>query len=186
MTTPPIPGEPMRARLRAATENSHAALDAKLEPLFDRGAKGYSEFLRISARGVLPLERALEEAGVGMILPDWALRSRASALRKDMAELGIPAPPSEDVRLPSDEAYLFGILYVLEGSRLGAKLLTQRVDVSGDERMRAASRYLRHGEGVDLWQTFLERLEANRSVRAAPDRAIKGALAAFAAFDPLL
>lgn len=186
MTTIPIPdsGEPVRARLYDATESSHAALDAKLVPLFDQGLKGYCEFLRISAQGVLTLERALEEAAVGAILPDWAERSRTKALHADMASLGIAPPPVMDVRLPRDEAYLYGVLYVLEGSRVGGKLLARRIDESADSRIRAATQYLRQGEGVDMWRTFLARLEASEAVKAAPDRAIRGARAAFAAFDP--
>ncbi|MGE0094089.1 MAG: biliverdin-producing heme oxygenase [Alphaproteobacteria bacterium] len=174
----------MRARLYAATESSHVALDAKLVSLFDQGPDGYAEFLRMSAQGVLTLERGLEAAGIAATLPDWALRARAASLLTDMTALGVAVPPMLDVRLPREEAYLYGVLYVLEMSRLGAKRLARRVEDMADARIRAANRYLNHGEGMDLWQTFHERLEASQAVRAAPDRAIKGALAAFAAFDP--
>jgi len=174
----------MRARLRAATETSHDALDAKMAAMLDRGSSGYVEFLRVSAQAVLPLEEALKAAGVASILPDWRERSRGAALRADLAALGVIAPPAMAVRLPREEAYLLGVLYTLEGSRLGAKLLAGRVEAAADASMRNAVQYLRHGEGRDFWQTFLVRLEASQAARDAPDRAIRGALATFAAFDP--
>jgi heme oxygenase (biliverdin-IX-beta and delta-forming) len=186
MMTPSDSDETVRASLHAATEASQVALDTKLAPLFDQGLSGYAEFLWISAQGVLTLERGLEAAGVAAFLPDWPSRARAAALLSDMAAVGVAVPPAMEVRLPREEAYLYGILYALESTRLGAKLLVQRVDESGDDRIRAASRYLRHGEGMDLWRTFLERLEASRGAHATPDRAIRGALAAFATFDPSL
>lgn len=184
MTTQSNSDETILARLRAATETSHAALNAKLTPLFDQGLKGYAEFLWISAQGVLTLERALEAAGVATILPDWASRSRAAALRADMTALGIAGPPAMDVQLPREEAYLYGVLYALECARPGARLLAWRVDVSEDARIRAASRYLHHGEEMDLWRTFLDLLETSAAVKAAPEQTVKGARGAFAAFSP--
>ncbi len=174
----------MRARLRAATENTHDALDAKMAALFDKGLPGYREFLLLSAGAVLSLEAALETAGVAAILPDWSERSRGAALRADLAALGIAVPPVMAIRLPREEAYLFGVLYVLEASRPDAKRLAARAEANADPRVRDAVAYLRHGEGQDLWQSFLERLESSKAVRDAPDRAIRGALATFAAFDP--
>ena len=78
--------------------------------------------------------------------------------------------------------FLFGVLYVLEGSRLGARLLTRQILASGDPHLRRATRYLRHGEGKPFWQTFLARLESSIAVRRSPERAVAGAVAAFACF----
>ena len=68
-------------------------------------------------------------------------------------------------------------------SRLGAKVLTRTVLTGATERMRAATRYLRHGEGRRrLRPTFLERLESSLAVKRSPHAAIAGARAAFARF----
>jgi heme oxygenase len=76
------------------------------------------------------------------------------------------------------------MLYVLEGSRLGGKLLLRRALADPDPRIRAATRYLAHGDGSGLWQAFLERLEASAAVARSHDAAIAGAREAFALFAP--
>jgi hypothetical protein len=43
-------------------------------------------------------------------------------------------------------------------------------------------RYLRHGEGLPLWPTFVEQLESSAAVRRAPADAIAGAHTAFGWF----
>jgi heme oxygenase len=131
---------------------------------------------------VYPLERALHAAGVARVLPDWSDRARSEALRADLAALDVPEPEAADAPALRGEAYLFGVLYVLEGSRLGAKLLTRQILSDASARMRRATRYLRHGEGKPLWQTFLERLETSAAVKHSPEQAIAGACAAFSCF----
>src|SRR5688572_6296429 len=113
----------IRDRLRNASAASHAAVDARFAPLLDGGEARYSEFLVASAAGVIPLETSLEAAGVAIYLPDWAARSRASALRADLRDFG--RAPAEGERVPAlrGEAMVYGALYVLEGSRLGARVL---------------------------------------------------------------
>jgi heme oxygenase (biliverdin-IX-beta and delta-forming) len=72
---------------------------------------------------------------------------------------------------------------VLEGSRLGGKLLLRRALGHPDVRVRAATRYLSHGAGRNLWSSFLVHLEASSAVVTAPDEAVAGARAAFALFS---
>ena len=85
-----------------------------------------------------------------------------------------------------DEAEAFGVLYVLEGSRLGGRILAKRASESADAKVRSATRYFRHAEKAGHWQSFLARLEKSDAVRAAPERAGAAALAAFAAFEAAL
>jgi heme oxygenase len=147
------------------------------------GLSGYIDFLRASAAAVLPLEQGLAAARVHEILPDWDARARATALRGDLAALGVRAPIAHmEVPAVGGEARQFGMLYVLEGSRLGAKMLARNAQASADPRIRAATRYLRHGEGQRFWPSFLERLEASAATAQAPHEAVAGALKAFALF----
>lgn len=172
----------MRALLRGSTAGLHAAVDARFAPLLSCGEAGYRSFLLASAAAVLPLEQALLPAGVGSLLPDWTRRTRTAALRADLADLGVT-----DVALPpppplAGAARVFGALYVLEGSRLGARLLVPDLLAGGNTRVQAATRYLRHGEGHRLWQSFVAHLESSRPVRERSDEAIAGARMAFALF----
>jgi heme oxygenase (biliverdin-IX-beta and delta-forming) len=167
----------MRSLLRAATMGLHAVVDARFAPMLDAGEAGYRSFLLATAAAVFPLEQALLAAGVESLLPDWTRRTRAAALRADLTDVVLAtAPPL------AGAARMFGALYVLEGSRLGARLLVPDLLAGGSARIRVATRYLGHGEGHRLWQSFLAHLESSRPVRECPDEAIAGARMAFALF----
>jgi heme oxygenase len=167
--------------LRSATAADHADVDRRFSALIAQGHSGYSEFLRRSAAAIGPLERALVDGCVEAVLPDWQERSRAAALREDLADLDLAWPAETGQQPLTGEALQFGVLYVLEGSRLGAKVLVRRL-LGGPNRPAHPVRYLRHGEGRPFWQTFLKRLEASVAVRRAPAEAIAGARTAFARF----
>jgi heme oxygenase len=171
-----------RPLLRAATSELHSRVDAALSGSFDTDLDAYIAFLKSLARGVLPLERLLEQSRVECLLPDWPRRRRAPALLRDLAAFDATPPPSADKPSPDGEAWLFGALYVLEGSRLGGKLLLKRVQANPDPRAAAATAYLGHGAGGSLWPSFLERLEASDAVAEAPHKAVAGARAAFGLF----
>jgi heme oxygenase (biliverdin-IX-beta and delta-forming) len=172
----------IRHLLRSETATDHANVDARFSALIDLGTAGYGEFLRLSAAAICPLEQALLEGKVECILPDWEERSRRAALRADLADFGIADPTLAQRPSLGEEAHQFGVLYVLEGSRLGARVLARRLLASANLPAPCAVRYLRHGEGRPLWQTFLERLESSAAVRRSPTDAIAGARTAFAWF----
>lgn len=176
--------KPVRLRLREATASLHAHVDEYMGSFLRQGREGYAQFLAASARAVLPLERALLDAGVAQVVPDWPVRSRSAALLADMSTLP-DAPPSyddyEDARL-REEAYMMGVLYVLEGSRLGGRVILRMVEAQPIRGHGVTTHYLSHGQGLQLWATFLESLEASAEVRRNPDLAIGGATAAFKLF----
>jgi len=137
---------------------------------------GYADFLRAQARVLLPLEAQMERAGVERVLPDWELRRRSDALRRDLESLKTPSFPAVVPSLQSGSE-LLGAAYVLEGSRLGARVMRSRV-VQG-----LPTAFLDHGEGLRLWQSFLPVLESNADVRRDPDAAAAAAKAVFGLFE---
>jgi heme oxygenase len=168
----------LRHRLREATSADHARLDATLSALDLQSRDGYRVFLEINAAALWPLEEALVRSGVTRLFPDWHRRSRRAALMRDLRQLdGAIRPLPDPARM--DEAAIFGTLYVLEGSRLGARFLVRSVAASPDPLVAATTAYLRHGEGEGLWPAFLTLLEQH-----APDhdRAVAAAKRAFALF----
>jgi heme oxygenase len=182
------PTRPIRDILREATAEHHAAVDRRFAPLMAQGTSGYVEFLLASAAAVIPLERALTARGVDRILPGWPGRTREAALRQDLEALEVLATLGATRRLdeaPPDiggEAHQFGILYVLEGSRLGGRILARGVHAHPDPHVRSATRYLRHGENDRFWLSFLSALEASQATRCAISDAVAGAQAAFTMF----
>ncbi len=150
----------VREHLRSATSALHAHVDRRASEMRLETAPGYARFLLTQASVVCPLEDALERARIARLLPDWKERRRGGALSADLREIGANCIPARPPVFKSDAA-LLGALYVLEGSRLGARVILSRVSSS-------ATRYLRHGEGRRLWPTFLEVLESNEDVRRHP------------------
>ncbi len=183
MPTIPSSTQPSARRiLRTATAHLHAEVDARFAGSFDGSLADYTGFLSAMAAVLLPLERALERASVHMTVPDWDERRRAFLLLDDLQGLGATPPRELDPPSVEGEARQLGVVYVLEGSRIGGKLLLRRALGHPDARVRTATRYLSHGAGRDLWSSFLLRLESSPAVSSAPDEAVAGARAAFALF----
>lgn len=168
----------LRQQLRAATAPLHEAVDEAFAGFRLDSRTGYVRFLCAHWRAVQPLECCLEQAGIDRLLPDWSQRTRRMALSADLERLEVEPPtPLPAPRITSLEG-IWGAVYVLEGSRLGARVLSRRVDC-GDRPAPLA--YLTQGADRSLWPTFLERLEtAGPPAFGAP--LLAGAEAAFALF----
>jgi len=175
----PIPG--IRDRLRQATAQAHRELDARLGALDLGRLQGYRRFLEISAAALLPLEAALEAAGVAAIFADWPWRSRRAAIATDLARVGGSLRVFESEPTLTRNA-MFGTLYVLEGSRLGAKYLLRTVTLSADPAISLATAYLGHGAGQHFWQSFVHALEHAPFMPGDEAEIIAGAHLAFSTF----
>ncbi|WP_201799955.1 biliverdin-producing heme oxygenase [Andreprevotia sp. IGB-42] len=145
--------------LRSATAALHAELDDLLSSDAFAGVAQYRRFLAAQAAALVPLEAALEAAGIDTLLPDWPARCRRFVLQADLAQLGeVPGAPDAPPQIAAD-ASRWGYAYVLEGSRLGARLLSRQLEASGNPALQAAGSFLQHGSGQPFWQTFLTGLE---------------------------
>lgn len=148
----------LRAVLRRDTADAHARLDVLVTRLDLTDRADYLTFLQIHAAVLLPLERWLADNGVAEVLPDWPSRARSAALLDDLHRLGAqparPAMPMADGALSFDNARAVksGIVYVLEGSRLGGRLLFKQVQSAAD--LPAA--FLNHGVDQKLWASFTQ------------------------------
>ena len=169
----------LREHLRAATSEAHAALDAVAGGMGLATRAGYGAFLSASAAGLAPLELALEQGGVDEWLPAWPRRARRQAVAQDLKTLGLDAPDRDPAPTPSF-AFATGMLYVLEGSRLGARFLSRQVRAA-DPNLPLA--YLTHGESEDLWRSFVAWMEAIPKVGFRTDDAEAGARYAFQRFS---
>jgi heme oxygenase len=168
----------LRSLLKEATANAHRDLDARLSGLELGSLDGYRRFLEANAAALWPVEDALEAAGVVGIFADWPERSRRAAMTADLARVSGKLSPLSP--LPGlNRNGVFGTLYVLEGSRLGAKYLLRGVSQAADPAVAGATAYLSHGAGQHFWQTYLAALEQEP---ATPDDAAEIVAAADRAF----
>lgn len=169
----------LRDRLREATTQDHAILDARVSDWRIETPAGYAAFLLASAIALTPLELALERAGVQTWLPDWPRRARRDALAADLAALGVEVPVCEPAFVPSPD-FGAGLLYTLEGSRLGARVLARQARGAMDDPPLA---YLTHGQGQPLWRDFLTWLESIPKVGSRTDAIKAGARYGFNRFS---
>ena len=68
-----------------------------------------------------------------------------------------PVAPQADLALDGDR--LFGALYVLEGSSLGARILFKRAQALGLSAAFGARHLALLSGSIDGWRSFLDRLE---------------------------
>jgi heme oxygenase len=169
-----------RNSLRGATDHLHRDLDRIAEAFNFGEVAHYRRFLQASAATLIAVEQLLENAGVAQLLTDWPHRTRSEAILADLHSLGSQAQPLALRRTAPTAAEVFGIVYMLEGSRLGAQVLLERVLASDNESVRNASAYLRASEPA-LWASFLQQLETHE---AADDQTqtVSGAVYAFTMF----
>lgn len=168
--------------LRQATAAAHAHLDAKLTAYDLTERISYSELLSRMSGPLSALEAALADGIWPDLFPDFADRQRSPALHEDLADLG-GVFCSRAIDPIVDEARAFGALYVLEGSRLGGRVLARQVMASADPGVREATRYFRHREHDGHWRSFVVALNASPAVEARPAHAVEAALQAFRLFD---
>ena len=171
-----------REQLKEATRSAHQDLDSSFNRLDLTDPLDYRLFLDAHATVLPSCEATLAASGAHTLLPDWNDRIRAPALADDLATVGARRVFTTTSATPIEPAAAFGMMYVLEGSRLGGAVLAQRVQHNTDPLCRAATRYLRHGTGLRLWPLFIISLENADCIREKIDVAVAGALFTFGLF----
>jgi heme oxygenase (biliverdin-IX-beta and delta-forming) len=169
-----------RELLRTATAEAHQGLDARVGTLDLTHYDHYRRFLIGNAAALLAVEALLEHARVTERFPDWPQRSRRASMLADLAGLGATVEPLQWSRVMPDRAEMFGIIYVLEGSRLGARMLLPRAQASPDPRIRENCRFL-SAQQPTLWREFLHELES-ASEPSDQNALLAGALDTFELF----
>jgi heme oxygenase len=152
--------------LRAATAVDHAAVDAAFGAFDLSDHDGYVAFLTAHARALPAVEAALAAAG------ETGFRPRARLIAQDLAALGAKLPDMLPLAPPANPAARAGMLYVIEGSRLGGGLLARQVPAG----LPAAYLSATHLPGE--WRALLARLDVDGD-RAAAAEAIESARTVF-------
>jgi heme oxygenase len=171
----------LRQRLRQATLALHAELDTALAFPACCDWDWYKRFLTVNS-AVIGVEQALAAGGIEKLLPNWPERERSAALRHDLTALGLRPRPRKLAAIGPDPAALLGWAYVLEGSRLGACKVLQFVEGTAPPEIRAATQFLRHGQDVGFWTSFLEVLQRSNFDEATTARACDAARHGFLYF----
>jgi len=167
---------PRRWLLRDRTADAHAAVDAAIGGFDDLTT--YRAYLKALSAFRAPIELQLATLAWPETLGGWRPNSVSSSLAEDMNDLGVTPDPAAASPLRLDGDRLYGTLYVLEGSALGARLLFQRAQALGLSAGYGARHLALLGGSVEGWRGFLARLEEADPFEI--DDAVEASVAAFA------
>jgi heme oxygenase (biliverdin-IX-beta and delta-forming) len=159
--------------LRDQTRLDHAAVDQAFKAFDLTDRHDYGRLLSAHASVTPVVEDILE--GVST-LPPW--RPRSTLIFADLEGLQIVSPEPVSVDPITSEAALLGALYVLEGSRLGGKVLSGRVPTG------LPVTYLSDGHLPGEWRQFLASLDEAARTRGSDwhEDLVRGARGVFVAF----
>ncbi len=170
----PFP-EDIRAYLLAATRDLHDEVDRRAGRFDLASPVGRAGLLRFMYRGLQPVEDGLDRAGAAGLYPAWPGRRRGAVLRRDLRRL-CAGLPDDRPRVDFDGAEAaWGALYVLEGSRLGARIIARNWPAG--ERPGFLE-----PDQAGTWQAFLEALRRYDPGRPSHPLVLGGARQAFEAF----
>lgn len=164
----------VRHFLRQATADQHALVDEAFAAFDLSDPASYGAFLAAHARVLPEAEDIIAKAALWQ---EWTPRARL--LLEDLKALGQPCgQPLAPLRV-EDPASQWGMLYVLEGSRLGGSLLAKQVPAE------FPSSYLSAGHAHGSWQAFQAALEEAAASQGELwlERAAQGARSTFDVFQ---
>ena len=143
-----------RWTLRTRTAEAHRALDGLIGEL-DSDAS-YRRYLV----GMTAFRLAVEPSLAGAPLPaTYRPPAIAADTLADLADLALPVPPPVPFKssLSFDDA--LGVLYVLEGSVLGAQLLIKQAATLGFDGNHGARHLARQTTSLEGWRSYLKLLD---------------------------
>lgn len=166
-----------RYALRTATAEDHGRVDAVFSGYDLASEGGYRAMLQAQAAAFLPVEQALEAAGVRTWLADWDDRRRADLLREDLSQVGLDVPAPLDAPAYVGEAAVLGAAYVLEGSRRGSAILMSSLPTD------APRRFMGQRQPPVLWRHLVDHLDLALATPGALASAVASARGVFRLFE---
>ena len=151
-------------RLKAATRDSHNALDKRIMAgdIFANRAQ-FARFLRVQYRFHRDIEALYANPELGALLPDLDERRRLPQIARDLADLEqpLPAPAASAVPAPLPLPAALGWLYVAEGSNLGGTILFKMAARLGLDAGFGARHLAAHPDGAARhWREFTAALDS--------------------------
>lgn len=183
------PAELFISRLRTKTAPAHQALEALpisraiVSPTVSR--EDYTAYLNAMADAVHDLETRIFPR-ISSLIPDLQERRKLPHILDDLVFYGAPKSHFQRVFTIGEntsEAFAMGIVYVMEGSVLGGRMILKNLNNSLGMNNESGARYF-HGYGAETgsrWKSFMELLAGHETAHDCGDDIIGGANHAFAA-----
>lgn len=177
-------GSDLRFRLRSATADVHAELDAVSDAAGFFGSRGaYAGYLGATLRARRAIEDGLDAARIEERFPLWPQRRISEALAADIVDLGGSLPGAPTAVPHYSAAAALGALYVLEGSALGAKLLEKRAMALGMTPDFGGRHFAVQTSRDGAWAELLNVMEHAAFDAEAEAECVASALATFDLFS---
>lgn len=156
----PEAGASRRFALRDATAAAHARVEGIIgEAGLFQSLRGYRRYLEATYVMRAGLERDLDLSLAARLWPEWPGRRIARLVAQDIEDLG-SEPPQLNVRPKAhDWPEALGVLYVLEGSSLGARLLVRSADELGLSPAFGARHLHAQAGAPHAWRNFVALLD---------------------------
>ncbi|WP_369967981.1 biliverdin-producing heme oxygenase [Stenotrophomonas rhizophila] len=170
-------------RLKAATRDSHGALDKRIMAGDIFASRGqFARFLRVQYCFHRDIDALYANAALDALLPDLEARRRLPLIARDLADLEQILPAPVPMRLDPDLALpaALGWLYVAEGSNLGGTILYKMAARLGLDADFGARHLAAHPDGAARhWREFTAALDGVVLDDAQEQQVIDAADAAF-------
>ncbi|HTN44724.1 MAG TPA: biliverdin-producing heme oxygenase [Flavipsychrobacter sp.] len=176
-------------RLKEETSEAHASLEenelSKRIVSSDLSSEEYAAYLS----KMLPLHQALEERvfpQLETVFPDLEARKKTHLIQADLKKLNTTATGnvsfSEDMSFTTTLAGALGMMYVIEGSALGGKVILKQLHKSLPEEIYdGASNYFSvYGDKIGgMWMRFLQTFSDEVASKGLENDVIEGAKQSF-------
>lgn len=146
-----------RFELRGRTRDRHERLDAAIGA-FESIAE-YRRYITFLGKFRFAMDQVMHD----VVWPAdcvWRPTAVSEAIARDATDLDIRLTPAKTSIMPfDDQSALFGALYVLEGSTLGAQVLKSRAAALGMRDDFGARHLAVMTQGLSHWRSFLHQLD---------------------------
>lgn len=163
-TATDIDNAPRSQRLKAATRDSHGALDKRIMAgdIF-ASREQFARFLRVQYRFHRDIEALYGSAQLDALLPGLEGRRRLAQIGRDLSDLDqrVPAPAASPLAADLPLPVALGWLYVAEGSNLGGTVLFKMAAKLGLHADFGARHLAAHPDGAARhWRQFTAALDS--------------------------
>ncbi len=151
-----------RFALKRATDEAHTRVEEIVQGAgMFASREGFKRYLAATFEMRARYERLLDRDGAEQVWARWPSRRIAGLVAQDIADLGGVAEAREaNLQQALSPAELIGVLYVLEGSSLGARVLVKSVADIGLTARFGARHLFRQAGDRGAWRSFLAMMAA--------------------------
>lgn len=170
----------LRLRLREETRDAHASVDALFSQHDLSTRTGLGTVLRAHS---VALNRTLSALSDQSSAYAQTVHTMIAAIDEDLDALDESAPASSHIDDPDAHVHPLGLIYVIAGSTLGARILLSDIQASGDPRVAAATRYFACPATNEMWKSVSSTLKGWSGQPHEENEIVTSAQTAFSWFE---